>query len=277
VWTCSKTVTFSLAAAERHPQEFRRMTTDINLNLKSPTTIGNFKWRCWTDSLILAVGSPALILLVSNILAALFPAAAQGGGSQRFWVKAGGGLVVEWLQVLALWLVLRREGRSFRELGVWRLGTSAAWATALAFAALTIASNLRFLTAMHIPISYAFLPPVGIHLYAALVLGTTAGLCEEVLFRGFLMTQFQRARYGNAAQVIIPGLVFGLAHMGFAPSQGIFNTLGIMLPTAFIGMMWGVAYLLGRRSLLPCIAAHFLNDSTALPWIVYFMFTGSTQ
>jgi membrane protease YdiL (CAAX protease family) len=192
-------------------------------------------------------------------------------------VKAAGGVIVEWLLVIGLWLLLRHERRSFQELGAWRSGTLAAWVAALAFAALNISNNLGFLSRMHIPISYAFLPPIGIHLYAALVLGFTAGFCEEVLYRGFLMTQFEKARYGKAAQVMIPSLVFGLAHMGFAPSQGILNKLGIAVPTAFIGMVWGVAYLLGRRSLLPCIAAHFLNDSTALPWIVYFMFTGSTQ
>jgi hypothetical protein len=38
-------------------------------------------------------------------------------------------------------------------------------------------------------------------------------------------------------------------------------------------MMWGAAYLLGRHSLLPTIVAHFLNDATALPWIVFFMMT----
>ena len=47
--------------------------------------------------------------------------------------------------------------------------------------------------------------------------------------------------------------------------------LGIMLPTAFLGMMWGIAYLLGRRSLVPSMVAHFLNDATALPWILFFM------
>jgi len=63
-----------------------------------------------------------------------------------------------------------------------------------------------------------------------------------------------------------------LAHGGYL-DQGFLAWLGIMLPTAFIGMMWGVTYLLGRRSLLPAIVAHFLNDSTAFPWITFFMVT----
>jgi len=38
--------------------------------------------------------------------------------------------------------------------------------------------------------------------------------------------------------------------------------------------MWGIAYLVGGRSLVPAIVAHFLNDATALPWITFFMLTG---
>jgi membrane protease YdiL (CAAX protease family) len=124
---------------------------------------------------------------------------------------------------------------------------------------------------MHIPISYAFFPP-GIHLFAALLMGTTAGFCEEVLFRAFLMTEFAKAGYGKSMQALAPGLVFGLAHAGYL-NQGFLPWLGIMLPTAFIGMMWGVAYLLGGRSLIPAMVAHFLNDSTALPWVTFFTVT----
>jgi membrane protease YdiL (CAAX protease family) len=144
---------------------------------------------------------------------------------------------------------------------------------ALLFAALSIGSNLRFLPRMHIPISYAFMPP-GFHLVAALLMGITAGFCEEVLFRAFLMTEFANAGYGNVMQVLMPGVAFGLAHAGYL-NQGLLTWLGIMLPTAFLGMMWGVAYLLGRRGLLPVMVAHFLNDATALPWIAFFMTAGS--
>ena len=73
-------------------------------------------------------------------------------------------------------------------------------------------------------------------------------------------------------QVFIPGLAFGLSHAGFL-NQGFFPWLGIAAPVAFIGMMWGVAYLLGRRSLVPAVVAHFLNDATALPWIMFVLIT----
>jgi hypothetical protein len=124
-----------------------------------------------------------------------------------------------------------------------------------------------------IPISYAFAPQ-GVRLIASLATGITAGFCEEALFRGFLMTDFHRAGYGKVAQVILPGIAFGFSHLGYTV-HGFVAGAGIMIPTAILGMLWGVAYLLGRRCLVPCMVAHFLNDATALSWIGFFMFKGT--
>ncbi len=41
---------------------------------------------------------------------------------------------------------------------------------------------------------------------------------------------------------------------------------------AAIPALWGVAYLPGRCSLVPCMVAHFINDPTAAPWVAWFMF-----
>jgi hypothetical protein len=47
---------------------------------------------------------------------------------------------------------------------------------------------------------------------------------------------------------------FGLSHLGYSV-HGLVAAVGIMVPTAILGMLWGVAYLLGRRKLLPCVVA----------------------
>lgn len=227
--------------------------------------------RCWIESLVIALGSAAAIWVCSQAVTRFIPAATSGTIGQRFLLSLLGGVVAEWAFVITLWLVLRRRGRSLRELGVWRLGKWTAWVMALGFAALSIASNARFLPRMGIPISQAFMP-TGFHLAASMMLGMTAGFCEEVLYRAYLMTEFARAGYGKTMQVLIPGLAFGLSHAGFL-NLGFMPWLGIMLPTAFLGMMWGIAYLLGQRSLVPTIVAHFLNDATALPWVAFMMFT----
>ncbi len=253
------------AVAEVHPVKLPASIDQADRGRSS----GRF--LCWLECFILGLGLPAGIWIVSTLIKRDIPAAVNGSAEQRFFLWIVAGLIVEWLFVIALWFVLRARGSSFKDLGVWRFGTPLAWIIALAFAALSIGSNLRLLPRMHIPISYAFLPH-GFHMVAALLMGITAGFCEEVLFRGFLMTEFAAAGYGKLIQVLIPGLAFGLAHAGYL-NQGFLPWLGIALPTAFLGMMWGVAYLFGRRSLLPTVVAHFLNDATALPWILFFMIT----
>jgi membrane protease YdiL (CAAX protease family) len=230
------------------------------------------RWQCWIESLTLGLGIPTSIWLFSRFITSSVPAAVHGSPEQRFFFWFISGVIVEWLFVVGVWFLLRHRGSSFKDLGLWRVGTWSAWLLALGLAFLSILSNLRLFPRMHIPISNAFLPH-GFHLFAALILGVTAGFCEEVLFRGFLMTQFARAGYGRAMQVLLPGLAFGIAHAGYL-NQGFLIWLGIALPTAFLGMMWGIAYLLARRSLLPIVIAHFLNDATALPWIVFFMVAG---
>ncbi len=244
---------------------------DLRISRDRATSACSIRLMCWMEWLILGLGLPAAIWVVSRLMRICISATTHGSAEQRFFLWIVGGLIVEWAFVIVLWFALRARGSSFKDLGVRRFGTWPAWVGALLFAALSIGSSLRLLPRMHIPIAYAFLPP-GYHLVAALLMGVTAGFCEEVLFRAFLMTEFANAGYGKLMQVFIPGLAFGLAHAGYL-NQGFLPWLGIMLPTAFLGMMWGVAYLLGRRGLVPVIVAHFLNDSTALPWILFFMVT----
>jgi membrane protease YdiL (CAAX protease family) len=232
-----------------------------------------FRRRCWLGWAVLSFGLPGLIAGASELVNSAVPAAQHGTLEQRYVVSLAGGAIAEWVFVIAAWLVLKSRNQSFRDLGTWRLGNWTGWIFALFFAGLSIASNLRFLPRMGLPIFYAFAPR-GYHLVAALVTGITAGFCEELLFRGLLMTDFARAGYGKLAQVILPGISFGFSHLGYSV-HGFVAAVGIMVPTAILGMMWGVAYLLGRRTLLPCAIAHFLNDSTALPWIGFLMFKGS--
>ena len=227
----------------------------------------------WAEFAILGLGLPAAIWACSKLIKLSIPAASQGSPGERFLWWITGPAIAEWLFVLGLVLVMGHRRVSLRDIGVWRVGNWKAWLVALAFAALAIAGNLRFLPRMGVPISAAFFPQ-GFHLAAALIMGVTAGFCEEVLFRAFLMTEYANAGYGKVSQVLIPGIAFGLSHAGYL-NQGFLPWLGIAVPTAFLGMMWGVAYLLGRRSLVPAIVAHFLNDATALPWISFFMVTGA--
>jgi len=237
------------------------------------TAVSHFPLRLWTEFVVLGLGLPAAIWIASQLIKLSIPASKHGSPAERFLWWIAGPAIAEWLFVFGVVFVLHQRGLTLKDIGVWRVGNWGAWVFALSFAALSIGGNLRFLPRMSVPISSAFFPH-GFHLVAALIMGTTAGFCEEVLFRAFLMTEFANAGYKKVAQVLIPGAAFGLSHAGYL-NQGFLPWLGIAVPTAFLGMVWGVAYLLGRRSLVPAIVAHFLNDATALPWISFFMVTGA--
>ena len=61
-------------------------------------------------------------------------------------------------------------------------------------------------------------------------------------------------------------------HLAFIQTtHSVVAGLGVIVPTAVLGMLWGVAYLLGPRALTPSIVAHFLNDFTGVPLILFLM------
>ena len=137
-------------------------TPMIDVRRNSPTPA-----RCWAVSAVLALGLPAAIWIVSKLLSWCLPGMAHGSAEQRFLLWISGPALVEWLFVLLVWLLLRARESSFAAIGVWRFGTWPGWLMALLFGALSIASNLRFLPMLHIPISQAFWPHSTFHLLTA--------------------------------------------------------------------------------------------------------------
>lgn len=78
--------------------------------------------------------------------------------------------------------------------------------------------------------------------------GVVPAICEEVLYRGYVMRSFEKS-WGIAPAIILSGLLFGLYHV----------QLSNLLPLATIGIM--LAYVTWvSRSLYPAILAHFINN-----------------
>jgi uncharacterized protein len=82
----------------------------------------------------------------------------------------------------------------------------------------------------------------------------SAGFCEELVYRGYLQTQFAAFTGSVGFAVFIQAVLFGVAHC----QQG----LGPALRFAFYGMIFGIVART-RRSLLPCVAAHIGIDLAA--------------
>jgi membrane protease YdiL (CAAX protease family) len=79
----------------------------------------------------------------------------------------------------------------------------------------------------------------------------TAGICEEMAFRGYLQSQFRALGAGVAAAVLAQGIVFGLAHA----YQGWKNTVVISV----LGVLFG-ALAAWRKNLRSNIVVHAWAD-----------------
>ena len=89
------------------------------------------------------------------------------------------------------------------------------------------------------------------------VVSFTAGFCEEIAFRGYLMTRL-RLVFGNRSWVIptiISMFTFGVCHA----YQGI---PGLIVISAY-GLLFSLLYI-RTRSLWPCVIAHFFQDFSHL-------------
>lgn len=82
------------------------------------------------------------------------------------------------------------------------------------------------------------------------VVSVTAGVCEEVLFRGFLLWYFA-VWTGTAVALILSSLVFGLGHI-YLGTKNVPKTAGAGLVMAWLA--------LASRSLWPAILIHAAMD-----------------
>lgn len=84
-----------------------------------------------------------------------------------------------------------------------------------------------------------------------LVIAGSAGICEEVLFRGVIQRSFERI--GTVPSILLAALLFSLTHLDFQKILGTF-ALGVL-----------IGYIVYRTNSLYCgILAHFTNNAAAV-------------
>jgi len=94
--------------------------------------------------------------------------------------------------------------------------------------------------------------------WCVLVLAPTAALCEEFLYRGYLLSQVSDWTHSSFWASAVSSAAFGLAHT--------YQGLSGMLRAAALGAL--LAYPVVRLgSIGPSVAAHFLIDAIALVWL----------
>lgn len=103
------------------------------------------------------------------------------------------------------------------------------------------------------------LSPVGI----VLAMAVTPAVCEELFFRGFLISAL-RNRLSQWTTIVISGVLFGLFHTFVGSTL----TLERFLPTTFLGMV--MAWVCWRtRSVLPGMLLHCMNNGLVLMMAYY--------
>jgi uncharacterized protein len=98
----------------------------------------------------------------------------------------------------------------------------------------------------------SYQPPSGLaEVSLWILLCISAGICEEIVFRGYLQHQFQAATRSIVAGVILQGAIFGLAHTYKGWKQ--------VIVIVVLGILYGtlVAW---RRNLRASMLAHAWSD-----------------
>jgi uncharacterized protein len=186
-------------------------------------------------------------------------------------------IVMEWLMVLYIWWGLRlAKQTSISDLigGRWKkpedflLDVAIAlgfWIVAgLVLAAIGLALGLNstaHLKDMQQRIG-SILPETRNEILTWILLSTTAGFCEEVIYRGYLQRQFTSVLKSSMAGIAVQALIFGASH-GYEGWQTMVQI------TAFGALFGALAY--WRKSLRPGMIAHFTHDTVqglASRWIL---------
>jgi len=102
-------------------------------------------------------------------------------------------------------------------------------------------------------IGFRSLPPA-ITIYSLAITPLTAGVCEELIWRGYLQTRFERLLHGRIwAAITLQAILFGLWH-----------GISIIAPfSIIIGLACGYAYAKTKR-LIPIMISHWLGDIIGL-------------
>src|SRR5262245_28663939 len=167
-------------------------------------------------------------------------------------------MVSEWA---LLWFVLRgvrRRGHTLRDLiggrwsrprdvardAAWGLGFWAAWTVLESFAAQLLGPD----TARGIG---SLLPRGGVEIALWVLLSLSAGICEEAVFRGYLLRQLHALSGSAALGVLGQGVIFGISH-GYQGRR-------LMITIAAYGVLFGLLAR-SRRSLRPGMIAHAWQD-----------------
>jgi uncharacterized protein len=168
-------------------------------------------------------------------------------------------IALEWGLFIFVWKGgLSRTGTTLRELigGRWRSLKDVAVDAGLALGLWTVWAIFekgwdRWFGPAHAASIQTFLPRGGIEILLWIGVSSSAGICEELVFRGYFQKQFEVFTHSRWIALSLQAVLFGISH-GY---QGVEACVKI----AFFGALYGLV-VLWRGSLRPGMIAHAGSD-----------------
>jgi len=174
---------------------------------------------------------------------------------------------------LVAWFVLQWRGQPWSSVG---LRIPASWPRTIAIAVLLYLCDYA-VSRWIVPEIAALVHPVPRPSFLAYIQGNVVGLvtwlaigwivgglCEECLFRGFLLDRVEKLLGGGAiaigVAIVAQSILFGSLHL----YAGTFA----FIHASLFALTHGICYVLGGRNLAPLILVHGLWDSVGI-WGVY--------
>lgn len=207
--------------------------------------------RAWMALLLVAL--PALLVLQS--------AQSRDLRAQSRIALYASSIVSLWVLATITWFVARASAFDPALLGLRLLALphSLLWAFALAFMGVGVMYATRNVGMTAEDSVLAHLIPVTAAERTAFVLvALTAGVCEELVFRGFLQTALTYATGSSFIALLLGSTAFGIVHAYQEPA-GVFRA-------ALLGALLAVPVVI-TGSIYPSMVAHFAIDVAGGFWI----------
>jgi len=157
------------------------------------------------------------------------------------------------------------------------LGFSRDTAAPLSFWILSLILSISYIfyTFRKIPFILKMQREISVLKFIGILSAFASGLLEEVIFRRWLMDFTMSFGYGVVIQIIVSGVLFGLAHsMWFFFKGEVRFALQAILSTAALGFGLAFIYVMSGRNIGPCIVAHVLINLVIEPWLMLSSISG---
>lgn len=176
------------------------------------------------------------------------------------WMRYSGQMLVLWLMTGTTIAGLYHRRRFLRSL----VGT-ASWSSELGVGVLVFLAGTAILAVVGVALRPFHLthlrdsvlslgPHTGLELALWMMVSASAGICEEFLFRGYLLRQIIDWSGSSTVAIVLSAVIFGSMHL--------YEGTAAAMQIAALGALLGIVAI-QRRGLRAVIVAHFLQDAVA--------------